>query len=78
MRFTHNNNIVRGLVGGDNNIFVMKERQVFKTVGSLKIDVERVRIESLSFVILIWISDLRKCHQVEESEDLPNITVIKQ
>jgi hypothetical protein len=78
MRFTHNNNIVRGLVGGDNNIFVMKERQVFKTFGSLKIDVERVRIESLSFVILIWISDLRKCHQVEESEDLSNITVIKQ
>jgi hypothetical protein len=75
MRFTHNNNIVRGLVGGDNNIFVMKERQVFKTFGSLKIDVERVRIESLSFVILIWISDLRKCHQVEERGDLPNTTL---
>ena len=75
MRFTHNNNIVRGLVGEDNNIFVMKERQVFKTFGSLKIDVERVRIESLSFVILIWISDLRKCHQVEEREDLPNTTL---
>jgi hypothetical protein len=53
----------------------MKERQVFKTFGSLKIDVERVRIESLSFVILIWISDLRKCHQVEEREDLPNTTL---
>jgi hypothetical protein len=39
----------------------MKERQVFKTFGSLKIDVERVLIESLSFVILIWISDQRKC-----------------
>ena len=60
MRFTHKNNSVRGLVGGDNNIFVMKERQVFKTFGSLKIDVERVRIESLSFVILIWISNIRK------------------
>jgi hypothetical protein len=78
MRFTHTNNIVRGLVGGDNNIFVMHEKQVFKTFGSLKIDVERVRIESLSFEILICISDLRKCHQVEESEDLPSITVIKQ
>ena len=44
MRFTHNNNIVRGLVGGDITIFVMKEKQVFKTFGSLKIDVERVRI----------------------------------
>jgi hypothetical protein len=26
---THKNNIVRGLAGGDNNIFVMEERQMF-------------------------------------------------
>ena len=29
MWFTHKNNIVRGLVDGDKNIFVMEERQVF-------------------------------------------------
>ena len=32
MWFTHTNNIVRGLVGGDNNIFVMKERQMFSKI----------------------------------------------
>ena len=49
MRFTNKNNIVRGLVGGDNNIFVMKERQVLATYGSLKVDVERVLIYPLNF-----------------------------
>jgi hypothetical protein len=48
MRFTHKNNIARGLVGGDNNIFVMKERQVLSNIWSLKIDVERVLIDPLS------------------------------
>jgi hypothetical protein len=32
MWFTHENNVVRGLVGGDNNIFVMKERKVFSNI----------------------------------------------
>jgi hypothetical protein len=34
MWFTHKNNIVKGLVGGDNNIFVMKiipEKRVVRT-----------------------------------------------
>ena len=30
------NNIARGLVGGDNNIFVMKERQVFSNIWVFK------------------------------------------
>jgi hypothetical protein len=30
------NNIVRGLVGGDNNIFVMEERQVFSNIWVFK------------------------------------------
>jgi hypothetical protein len=34
--FTHKNNIVRGLVGGDNTIFVMKERQVFSNIWVFK------------------------------------------
>jgi hypothetical protein len=33
---THNNTIVRGLVGGDNSIFVMKERQVFSNIWVFK------------------------------------------
>ena len=49
MRFTHKNNIARGLVGGDNNIFVMKERRVLSNIWSLKIDVERVLIDTLRF-----------------------------
>jgi hypothetical protein len=32
MWFIHKNNIVRGIVGRDNNIFVMKERQVFSNI----------------------------------------------
>ena len=36
MWFTHKNNIVRGLVGGDNNIFVMEERQVFSNIWVFK------------------------------------------
>ena len=58
MWFTHKSNTIRGLVGGDDNIFVMEERQVFSNIGSLKIDVERVLIDSLSVLILICISDL--------------------
>jgi len=58
MWFTHKNNIIRGLVVGDDNIFVMEERQVFSNIGSLKIDVERVLIDSLSVLIIICISDL--------------------
>jgi len=30
------NNIVRGLVAGDNNIFVMEERQVFSNIWVFK------------------------------------------
>jgi hypothetical protein len=33
---THKYNIVRGLVGGDNNIFVMEERQVFANIWVFK------------------------------------------
>jgi hypothetical protein len=29
------NNIVRGLVGGDNNIFVMEERRVFSNISNM-------------------------------------------
>jgi hypothetical protein len=47
MWFTHKNN-VRGLVGGNNNIFVMKERQVLSNIWVF-IDVERVLIDPLSF-----------------------------
>jgi hypothetical protein len=36
MWFTQKNNIVRGLVGGDNNIFVMEERQVFSNIWVFK------------------------------------------
>jgi hypothetical protein len=36
MWFTQKNNIVRGLVGGDNNIFVMEERQVFSNIWGFK------------------------------------------
>jgi hypothetical protein len=36
MCFTHNNNIARCLVGGDNNIFVMKERQVIFNIWVFK------------------------------------------
>jgi hypothetical protein len=36
MSFTHIYNIVRGLAGGDNNIFVMKERQVFSNIWVFK------------------------------------------
>ena len=32
MCFTHKSNIVRGLVVGDNNIFVTEERQVFNNI----------------------------------------------
>jgi len=49
MRFTHKNNIARGLAGGDDNIFVMKERQVLSNIWSLAIDVERVLIDPLNF-----------------------------
>jgi hypothetical protein len=50
MCFKHKNNIVRSLVGGDNYIFGMKERQVFSNIWVLKIDVERVLIDTLSFI----------------------------
>jgi hypothetical protein len=36
MRFTQKNNIVMGLVGGENNIFVMKGRQVFSNIWVFK------------------------------------------
>jgi len=36
MWFTHKNNIVWCLVGGDNNIFVMEERPVFSNIWVLK------------------------------------------
>jgi hypothetical protein len=52
------NNIVRGLVGGDNNIFVMERDRYLATFGSLKIDVERVLIDPLSFLIPICMSNL--------------------
>jgi hypothetical protein len=47
MWFADKNNIVRGLVGGNNNIFFMEERQVFiATFGSSMIDVEQVLIDN--------------------------------
>ena len=36
MWFTHKSNIVRGLVGGENNRFVMEEKQVFSNIWVLK------------------------------------------
>jgi hypothetical protein len=36
MWFTQKNNIVRGFVGGDNNIFVMEEKQVFSNIWGFK------------------------------------------
>jgi hypothetical protein len=57
--FTHNYNIVRGLVGGDNNIFVMKERQVFSNIWVFK---DWCRASAYRptefFLILICMSDL--------------------
>jgi hypothetical protein len=47
-----------GLVGVDNNILVMEERHCLAAFKSLKIDVERLLIDPLHFVILICISDL--------------------
>jgi hypothetical protein len=47
-----------GLVGEDNNILVMEERHCLAAFKSLKIDVERLLIDPLRFVILICISDL--------------------
>jgi hypothetical protein len=50
MWIKHKNNIVRRFVGGDNYIFGMKERQVFSNILVLKIDVETVLIDTLSFI----------------------------
>ena len=59
MWFTHKNNIDRGLVGGDNNIFVMKERQVFSNIWVFK-DWCRASAHRPTefFLILICVSDL--------------------
>jgi hypothetical protein len=46
------------LVGVDNTILVMEERHCLAAFKSLKIDVERLLIDPLRFVILICISDL--------------------
>ena len=58
MWFTLKSDIIMGLVGVDNNVIVMEERHCFATFKSLKIDVERLLIDPLRFVILICISDL--------------------
>ena len=47
-----------GLVEVDNNILVMEERHCLAAFKSLKIDVERLLIDPLRFVILICSSDL--------------------
>jgi hypothetical protein len=47
-----------GLVGVDNNILVMEERHCLAAFNSLKIVGERLPIDPLRFVILIYISDL--------------------
>ena len=44
------NNIVRGLVGRDNTIFVMEESCGLATFGYLKINLEGVFIDTLSFL----------------------------
>ena len=36
MWLMHKNNIARGLLGGDNNIFVMEERQVLSNIWVFK------------------------------------------
>jgi hypothetical protein len=52
MCFTHTNNIVRVLVGGDNNIFVMEERCLFGI---------STKDEELNLPPLSWILKLHKC-----------------
>ena len=47
-----------GLVVVDNHILVMDERHCLAAFKSLKINVERLLIDPLRFVILICISDL--------------------
>jgi hypothetical protein len=47
--------VKRGLVGGDNNIFVMEKRHVFSNIWVFKIDVFQVLIDPLSFLIPICI-----------------------
>ena len=58
MWLTNKSDIVIGLVGVDYNILVMEERHCLAAFKSLKIDVERLLIDPLRFVILICISDL--------------------
>jgi hypothetical protein len=45
-----------GLVVVDNNILVMEERHCFAVFKSIKIDVERLLIDPLRFVILILLT----------------------
>jgi hypothetical protein len=65
MRFTHKNNIARGLVGGDNNIFVMKERQVFSNIWVFKnwcrASAHRLLQTNPILPSLYWIPKLHKC-----------------
>jgi hypothetical protein len=55
MWFTHTNNIAMGFVGGDNDIFVMKEKQVLSNIWISTKD------EELDLPSLYWIPKLHKC-----------------
>ena len=58
MQFTHKTNLVSGIVGRENSIVVMEEKQVFSNTWSLHIEVVRVLIDLLSYLVLICNSDL--------------------